>query len=79
MSDEQSSEKVHSGGERALNCRFFVSIPAQIGGFVHKKEGENLHKRADMCMVALWMKFFTDAFYCQFSLQVFSTEIIHDS
>ncbi len=79
MSDEQSSQKVHSGGERALNYRFFVSISAQIGGFVQKKEDKNLHKRADACIVALWMKYYPDAFYCQFSLHVFSTEIIHDS
>ena len=48
-------------------------IPAQIVGFVQEQEGRNLHKNAAMCKVVLWLMFFPDAFYCQFSLQVFLT------
>ena len=54
-------------------------IPAQIVGFVQEQEGWNLHKSAAMCIVVFWLMFFPDTFYCQFSLQVFLTEIIHDS
>ena len=49
MRDEGFGQKLHSGGEKASKCCFYLLISAQIGEFVQGEKGKKVRKKAVSC------------------------------